>query len=82
MASLASVFKDPGNEEKDGLVSLDTAMVPFATKVGCGGVFRAPAMVPFQLITILNSSLLPKTPNRLITFADPQILSITSFPSE
>ncbi|GKC72673.1 hypothetical protein Tco_1118556 [Tanacetum coccineum] len=28
MASLASVFKDPGNEEKDGLVSLDNAMVP------------------------------------------------------
>nr|GEX24758.1 hypothetical protein [Tanacetum cinerariifolium] len=28
MASLASVFKDPGNEEKDGLVSLDIAMGP------------------------------------------------------
>ncbi|GJU76990.1 ribonuclease H-like domain-containing protein, partial [Tanacetum coccineum] len=33
MASLASVFKDPGNEEKDGLVSLDTAMVPLPSSL-------------------------------------------------
>ncbi|GJT21259.1 hypothetical protein Tco_0891196 [Tanacetum coccineum] len=34
MTSLASVFKDPGNEEKDGLVSLDTTvMVPLPSSL-------------------------------------------------
>nr|GEV41695.1 O-fucosyltransferase 37 [Tanacetum cinerariifolium] len=35
MASLASVFKDPGSDKKDGLLSLDTTMVPLPPRWSC-----------------------------------------------
>ncbi|GKA56993.1 hypothetical protein Tco_0756065, partial [Tanacetum coccineum] len=55
--SLASVFKDPGNEEKDGLVNLDTTvMVPLPSRCHLMVSFNFTARKLLHVVDVARTS--------------------------